>query len=130
VCHQSTWSLEHYTIVSRPSLICILSSSYDCRKNTRSSINEIPKSSKTVFTYINKDYLCSFYGQASVMCEEQMLKQIVWKVRTRLLSKYKFKATKKNVIICKTCGLDGVLIWFCYVIIPFVLSCWFLSLGW
>jgi hypothetical protein len=33
--------------------------------------------------------------------EEQLLKQIVWNVRTQLLTHVKFKKTKGNVIICK-----------------------------
>jgi hypothetical protein len=42
--------------------------------------------------------------------EEQLLKQIVWKVRTRILSKGKFKATKGNVILCRIWSLDGILV--------------------
>jgi hypothetical protein len=42
--------------------------------------------------------------------EKQLLKQIVWEVRTRIFSKGKYKDTKGNVILCWIWCLDGILV--------------------
>jgi hypothetical protein len=62
---------------------------YLCRLVFDSIVYNIWRNRKTI-SYINHP-----------KTEEQLLKQIVWEVKIRILSKGKFKVIKGNVIICR-----------------------------
>jgi hypothetical protein len=69
-----------------------------------------------LFTTFEKTVMLAICYVNHLKTEEQLLKQIVWDVRTKILSKRKFKATKWIIILCRIWGtLDGILVWFCCI---------------